>query len=155
MTKRPGSQISPPEMADDEFLPPTPEQVEYLRKQQHPYAKLSVTARGSNTTSDVRTPSIEYAAKGTLSKKEFDFETRRILGFYVPGVRRGALPPHYRDFLARNLKRNGFERFKVLEQLRKYDLSDVPGVESHFNREKEELTEAKLRQIERAAGVED
>lgn len=138
---------------DDELRPPTPQETEYLRRQQDPYAKLSVTLReptehqvGSNTAT---------TNNQTCSRKDFEFEARRILGFYVPGVKKSVLPLHYREFIARNANRDGTQRLKVLQQLRRYDLRDVVGINTYFNREKEELTEAKLREIEIAAGIKD
>ena len=135
---------------DDEFLPPTPEQTDYLRKQEHPYAKLSVTLKDSGGESTVFTTDSRSSAKVTLSKEEFEAECRRIFRHYIPAVERGRLKPHHKDFIARNQNRSGAGRYKLVEALRKYDLSDVPGFEARFNREREDLTEAKLREIERS-----
>ena len=141
--------------ADDELLPPTPEQTEYLRKQQNQYAKLSVTLRGDNTASLVATVAEQTVLKTTVSKDEFDAECRRIFGFYIPEVEKGRLRPYHKAFITRNQSRTPSGRYKILEQLRKYDLSGVSGFETRFNREPKELTEAKLREIEQAVGVDE
>src|SRR5256712_299863 len=141
--------------ADDELLPPTPEQTEYLRKQQNQYAKLSVTLRGDNTASLVATVTEQTVLKTTVSKDEFDVECRRIFGPYIPEVENGRLRPYHKAFITRNQSRTPSGRYKILDQLRKYDLSGVSGFEARFNREPKELTEAKLREIEQSVGVDE
>ena len=141
-----------PTHVDDELLPPTPEQAEYLRKQGHPYAKLSVTlpekAAGSHLTGQIA------ATKTAASMEEFDTESRRILMIYVPALESN-LRPHHRAFIARNRVKSPSARYRVLSQLRKYDLSNVSGIEARFNREDDEMTEAKLKEIEKAAGIDE
>jgi hypothetical protein len=141
--------------ADDELLPPTSEQTEYLRRQQNQYAKLSVTLRGDNTASLVATVTEQTVLKTTASKDEFDVECRRIFGPYIPEVENGRLRPYHKAFITRNQSRTPSGRFKILDQLRKYDLSGVSGFEARFNREPKELTEAKLREIEQSVGVDE
>jgi hypothetical protein len=141
-----------PTYVDDELVPPTPEQAEYLRKQGHPYAKLSVTlpenAAASQLTEQVP------AAKITTSMEEFETESRRILMLYVPAIESN-LRPHHRAFIARNRVRSPSARYRVLSQLRKYDLSNVSGIEARFNREDDDVTEGKLKEIEKAAGIDE
>jgi hypothetical protein len=138
---------------DDELLPKTQEQAEYHRRLQDPYASLS-TGLPEQRTSAVATAVEEPGLKATATKEFFEAETRRILGLYIPGTERGGqLRPHHRAFITRNLVRSPAERFKVLRELKKYDLSSIPGFEARFNREDDDLTDAKLNEIEKAAGV--
>lgn len=143
--------VSRPAYKDDDLLPITPEQTEYLRKQQNPYAKLSVAAQ-ADTAARSTVLAEPPAPRMTVSKEEFEAECRRILGFYMPALEKGQLRPHYRAFITRNKSRAPAGRSRVLTQLRKYDLSNIPGVSPLFNREREELTESKLIAIERSAG---
>lgn len=139
---------------DDELLPKTPEQAEYHRRLQDPYASLS-TGLPEHRTSGAATATLEEPGlKATATKEFFEAEARRILGLYIPGTERGGqLRPHHRAFITRNLVRSSAERFRVLRELRKYDLSSMPGFEARFNREEDDLTEAKLKELEKAAGV--
>jgi len=137
---------------DDELLPPTPAETDYLRRQRHPYAKLSVTVPDAGQESVVSTALKQRAVKNTVSQEIFELESRRILGLYIPGVEKGRLRPHYVAFISRNKSRSPSTRYKILQKLRKYDLSDISGFEGRFNREREELTEAKLREIEQSVG---
>jgi hypothetical protein len=155
MTNLPKQPIVQAKDVEDEFLPPTPAQIEYLRKQKNQYAKLSVTLRDDSAMSSVAHVAEPPAAKTTASKEEFDAECRRILGFYIPAVEKGRLRSNYKDFIDRNRARTPSGRYKILEHLRKYDLSNLAGFEARFNREREELTEAKLKEIERAVSVDE
>jgi hypothetical protein len=141
---------------DDELLPPTPEQTEYLRASQDPYAKLSVTLKEPAPVGAVAVQGPPKSQrKGVATQKEFETTFRRIIGFYVPESERSRLPAAYRDFLERNKVRSATTRFKLMERLRQYDLSDV-GVETYFNREEREiLTEARLREIEQSVSDEE
>jgi hypothetical protein len=140
--------------SDDELREPTPQEVEYFRKQKNQYAKLSVALRDDRQTK-LASPIQQPQIKMTATKEHFEAESRRILGLYVPQVERGRLPQHYRDFITRNAARSGIARYKVLERLRSYDISDIRGLDARFNREKETITEAKLKEVEQAADVED
>jgi len=84
-----------------------------------------------------------------LSETAFDSHCRAIFRAYVPAEEKGRLRPHYRDFIVRNRSRSGRRRYLLVQHLRKYDLSGIPGLSTQFNREEDALTEAKLTEIER------
>lgn len=131
---------------DDELLPPTPDQTQYLRTSQDPYAKLSVTLKAPEHAVAVPSAQTQVAQKKGATQKEFETTFRKIIGFYVPDSNR--LPGTYREFLERNKKRSPSVRQRLIDKLRKYDLSDVR-VDTHFNRdERDRLTEARLKDIE-------
>jgi hypothetical protein len=133
---------------DDDFLPVTPEQTTYLRKQGNQYAKLSVTLRDSAGT-DAAPASGKASQRETTSKEEFQSECRRIFGFYIPAAEKGRLRPFHKTFIARNQSRPPHARYLLLQEIRKYDLSDVQGLKGRFNREHADPSEAKLVAIER------
>jgi hypothetical protein len=136
---------------EEEDLPPLSQrQIEWCRRQGNQYARLSL-GPDEKPDSAIAVASEPPAPKTVVSKEEFEAECRRIFGFYIPDVEKGRpLRTQYRDFITRHRSRPGNERYKVLKHLRKYDLSNL-SVESRFNRERDELTEAKLREIEQAA----
>jgi hypothetical protein len=138
------------EMDDEDLSAPTPEQSAYLRRQQNPYAKLSVLAPGGETklakTNEVREP---LESTRGMSKKDFVSGCGRIFGFYVPSIEKVRLRPHQRAFIERNHDKSAEMRRKIYERLRKYDLSDLAGLEGRFNREDDDLTEEKLKEIEK------
>ena len=147
--------INDPADDDNEFLPPTPEQTSYLRRQGNQYAKLSVTLRQPQVSRAAEPRQEQAANKQTVSKEEFESECRRIFVRYIPAAEKGRLRPHHRDFIARNLSRTAQSRHNVLGKLRRYDLSQIPGFEARFNRERAELTETKLKEIEEAVNKEE
>jgi hypothetical protein len=89
------------------------------------------------------------ALRGRLSKTEFGSRCRAIFGPYSPALNRGRLRSHHRDFITRNQARSAEERYQIWLHLKKYDLSDLPGLSTQFNREDDLVTEEKLREIER------
>jgi len=139
---------------DDDLLSTNPEEDKYICRQQNPYAKLSIAIPDSNPQKSGVTVAQPALGKKTVSKECFKAESGRILGFYVPAIER-KLRANYKAFIARNLERSPAARSKVLSGLQKYDLSDVGGLQSRFNREQEDVTEDKLRKIERDADKED
>ena len=138
---------------DDELLEPTPEQTAYLRRQGNQYAKLSVLLPGE--TAGSTTVGQSYAAKSTASKEEFGAYCRKLFGFYMPAAEKGRLRPHYRDFINRNQARSPSGRHKIMQLLKRYEISDHSAMEAQFNRERAELAEAKLREIENAVDVDE
>jgi len=86
---------------------------------------------------------------GFATKLEFEDESRRILRQYIPAVEKGRLRDAHRAFIARNASRPGKVRHELLIQLRRYDLSNIGGMQARFNREDKALTEDKLLEIER------
>jgi hypothetical protein len=88
---------------------------------------------------------------GKVSKKDFQEGCRRILRQYVPPTEGRVLRSHYLDFIVRNQERAPEQRFRILEELRKYDISTSGSFQPHFNREPSLLAERKLRQVEQSA----
>ena len=85
----------------------------------------------------------------TISKSAFQVRCRAIFRGYIPNQEKGRLRPHHREFIARNESRSAVERFAILVELSKYDLSDMHGASTQFNRERDTLTERKLSAIEK------
>jgi len=84
-----------------------------------------------------------------LSKTDFRSECIRIFLPYVPPHLPRRIPQHQRDFIARNERRSGKARYRLVESLRRYDLSTTFGIAPQFNREHSQgLSEKKLRQLE-------
>jgi hypothetical protein len=91
-------------------------------------------------------------ATGTLTRSDFDQRARAIFRPYIPAEEHGRLRPHYREFIERNKSRSPQMRFKLIAQLRRYDLSDLGGLDPKFNREEAAFTKEKLIEIETQAG---
>jgi len=87
-----------------------------------------------------------------LSKAEFRAACRAVFGYYVPAIEKGRLRTHHREFITRNESSSNEKRFRLYSELKRYDLSSITGLKSHFNRERDALTDAKLREIERLVG---
>jgi len=92
---------------------------------------------------------------GKLSKTEFRAACRAIFRYYIPAIENGRLRAHYRDFITRNESSSGEKRFRLYSELKRYDLSSISGINPQFNRERDALTDAKLREIERTVGGDD
>lgn len=91
-----------------------------------------------------------------LSKEDFRAEASRIFMSYVPPHLPRRLPQHQRDFIARNHARSGKVRHRIIQALRRYDLSTTPGIAQQFNREyKDHWDERKLRAIEAQVSDDD
>lgn len=90
---------------------------------------------------------IPSASQG-LSQAQFEQRARAIFRPYVPMEERGKLRDHHRDFITRNRTRSPQVRFRLINALSKYDLSSTPGLNPQFNREQDDLTRAKLGEIE-------
>lgn len=89
------------------------------------------------------------------SAAEFESTCRRIFAFYIPALERGRLRAEHRDFISRNRSRSGRVRYRLLQALRRYDLSDILGIQPQFNRESDLLTLQKLKEIERSIGEDE
>ena len=96
----------------------------------------------------------ELGKVGKLSKTEFQSACRAIFRYYIPAIENGRLRGHHREFITRNESRSGEKRFRLFSELRRYDLSSIPGINPQFNRERDALTGAKLWEIERIVGGE-
>jgi hypothetical protein len=136
------------------------EKVEYLRKRKNPYAyyEFSLDADFAQEpcvsgASELKVKEQHPTPPVAVSKKGFQERCRRIFMMYVPPEEGNTLRPHYRDFIIRNQDQPPEQRSRILEELRKYDLSTTGNLKPHFNRERENLTQRKLEQIERVAGV--
>ena len=91
----------------------------------------------------------------TSSKADFIAGCRRIFSQYIPQLEKGHLRDEHRDFITRNASRSPTLRFKLLQALRRYDLSDLPGAQPQFNREDDRLTAKKLIDIEQAVATDE
>ncbi len=91
---------------------------------------------------------------GELSKTEFRSACRAIFRNYIPAIENGRLRGYHREFIGRNESSSGVKRFRLHAELQRYDLSSITGINPQFNREREALTDAKLREIERRVGGE-
>ena len=122
---------------------------------QNPYASTHFEKGDSKEASTVavaRQP--ELGKVGKLSKTEFRSACRAIFRCYIPAIENGRLRAHYREFITRNESSSADRRFRLHSELRRYDLSSIPGITPHFNRERDALTDAKLREVERIVGGE-
>ena len=128
----------------------------YLRKLENPAAYHDVMGDSPSVTSDVApVPSQRDTAKRPtirgVSKADFQQGCRRIFGQYMPATERGRLRDHHRAFIVRNENSTPARRAALMGHLQRYDLSAIAGISPQFNRERDVLTEAKLRAIEKAA----
>ena len=125
---------------------------------QNPYAKLSSgeeVDRETGTPSRSTKASIVEALPPSLSKVQFRARCNRIFKQYIPALEKGRLRAHHRDFILRNESCSSKKRYRLVMQLEKYDLSKVEGIQAHFNRERDVLTEKKLKEVERLAESEE
>jgi len=123
---------------------------------QNPYASTYLEKGDSKETSTVVVAIQPEPGKvGKLSKTEFRAACRAIFGYYIPAIENGRLRAHYRDFITRNESSSGEKRFRLYSELKRYDLSSIAGINPQFNRERDALTDAKLREIERIVGGND
>lgn len=130
------------------------QQVARVTRSNNP-STASLRAALKGISEELRSEAPTEAASPELSETAFDSQCRAILRFYVPEAEKGRLRPHYRDFITRNRKRSGRGRYLIIQRLRQYDLSEIQGIKTQFNREEDVLTEAKLRDIERRVDSEE
>jgi hypothetical protein len=124
---------------------------EYLKKLQNPHAYHAIFEDSKNLiVSSDQNQSIKLVNRNKLSKKDFQAQSRRIFSQYIPSHGNKVLRPHHRDFIVRNELRSGEDRYLLIAQLQKYDLSSFGNYKPHFNRERDALTIAKLMEIERS-----
>jgi hypothetical protein len=96
----------------------------------------------------------EARKTGLLSKTEFRSACRAVFGNYIPAIENGRLRAHHREFITRNESCSGEKRFRLYSELKRYDLTSIPGITPQFNRERDAFTGAKLQEIERVVGGE-
>jgi hypothetical protein len=129
-----------------------------LRKSNNPYATHFYEPEGPRDLTSTRAPDalpsqtpvvnpIPAAAK-TISKADFESGCRSIFRRYMPEGERTKSRPHHQDFVRRNSLCSPERRYALLQELRRYDLSDEPGLQTYFNYEEDAFTEAKLKAIE-------
>jgi hypothetical protein len=94
-------------------------------------------------------------AVGKLSKSSFQQHVRAIFRPYIPAAEGGHLRDHHREFIARNESRSATTRYRLVAQLKRYDLGDLPQMKPLFNREDAIFTREKLAEIERIVGADD
>ncbi len=114
----------------------------------HPYevlARLSDEEDSQALAERVPEPS-EYS----VSKADFESGCRGIFAQYLPALER-LLRPEQRAFIERNKVRTPSIRYRLLMELKKYDLTHVVGLRPQFNRN-ESLATEKLLQIEQSVG---
>lgn len=119
----------------------------YIKQLENPYAKLSELYKPCHKENNIKTINIKFTKK--LSKKHFQLGCRDIFLQYIPSIKRKHIRPEHREFITRNQSRSPEERYALLNELQKYDLTTSIEYRSHFNREREELTERKLKAIEK------
>jgi hypothetical protein len=119
------------------------------KRSENPYAQEFFLEEGGGQSPRAR-PS---ATPGAAALNQADFEQRACAIFrpYIPAEEHGRLRPHYREFIERNKARSPEMRFKLIGELRRYDLSDLHGLSPKFNRELEGFTKEKLLEIEAKA----
>lgn len=120
----------------------------------HPYAYASLE-EANDVSANLAVKQPIGAVVGTLSKAEFKARCRRIFEQYIPALEKSRLRTHHRDFIIRNESLSPETRHLLVKELQKYNLSTVPGLKAHFNRERGSLTDEKLRQIERLVNSEN
>lgn len=125
------------------------QQQPYVR---HPYAYVPQEEDDATVNLVAQQPTSFIT--GSLSKAEFRNRCRRIFEQYIPALEKSRIRPQHRDFIVRNESRSPAARFLLAKELEKYDLSTITGLTTHFNRERDSLTEDKLRLIERLVGDE-
>jgi hypothetical protein len=126
------------------------------------FAQPPPTAQGADADTSHRNPYARLASAcdesvepGEISQATFVSECRRIFGQYIPQLEHGLLRAEHRGFITRNRSRSAKIRFKLLEALRRYDLSDLAGMQPQFNREDDRLTAKKLLEIEQGVGKDE
>lgn len=124
----------------------------YLRKLENPAAYDAVMGHPDEVmaTGNAAPRRAPATIPRTVSKVDFKRGCKGIFAQYIPAAEKGRLRDHHRDFVIRNENSSGDRRGALLAGLQKYDLGNVEGLRPQFNRERDVLTEAKLRALERS-----
>lgn len=120
-----------------------------IRIYENPYRSLAEEAREELESEKISRPS-----RRAVSKADFVSGCRNIFEQYIPPFETRKLRAHHREFILRNQERSPTARGAILRELDKYDLRRQ-GLKPQFNRERDEITEEKLRAIERLADGEE
>ncbi len=127
----------------------------FLRKSKNPYAYYNVFGDPGEFPQLLATetvlPAVPRPQNRGLSQTAFRDGCRRILLQYVPPAEGRVLRPHYRDFIIRNELRSPEQRFRLWEELSKYDIAASGNLRPHFNLDAELFTTDKLQEIEKVA----
>jgi hypothetical protein len=144
--------ITPPRavQADRSVPKPLPIPAFFEARSGNPYARLANL--DDDGTSD---PAARRRSDIGISGSGFEAECRSIFRKYIPALEHGILRPEHRAFIARNRARPAGLRLRILEALRRYDLSDLGALQPEFNREDSRLTAKKLAEIERDIGKDE
>lgn len=127
-----------------EHAPLDPAMRAYVRRSENPYASLGVEVPAAALAN----PPAPMAARiSRMSRADFRATAQRIFRCYIPATEKGAIRQHHKDFISRNESRSPEQRAAIIAGLRKYDLSGL-GITGQFNRERDDLTAAKLASIE-------
>jgi hypothetical protein len=130
----------------------------FIRLLQDPYAVIetsddslfgSIAAEHQNLAISNETELLP-ANNGVQSISQRDFATRcrSIFMQYTPLTDgHQHLQPDYQDFIVRGKKKDGRVRIAILEDLERFDLSDLGGIKPHLNRERVAALRAKLTAI--------
>jgi hypothetical protein len=87
-----------------------------------------------------------------LSATAFEARARAILRQYMPAAEGRSLRPSFRDFISRNKLRSGRVRHRLIQSLGRFDLTDMQGLQTQFNRDhSEQDTDRRLIEIEQQA----
>jgi len=113
----------------------------------NPYARIAQSCEDDENAGQTQAD----AKSRSLSKLEFRRRCASLFRQYIPDLEGGSLRRYMRDFIARNEPRSARIRYRLVQGLSKFDLSDLTSATPLFNREDESLSEQKLRDIERRA----
>lgn len=91
-----------------------------------------------------RGPTLVPAAP--LTKKAFETRLREIFLGYTP-LNNGVLDARYRKFIAEARDQSGSERAAILQELQRYDLSNMTTHKPMLNREREDVVASKLSRV--------
>jgi hypothetical protein len=113
---------------------------------QDPYALLDEFSQSRPT------PALKLVERRKCSRMAFRSGCTKVFRYYTPAPERGkrsALREEHSAFIARNEDRSPEIRYALLEELQRFDLSEIARIQPQLNLEKDALTEEKLREIER------
>jgi hypothetical protein len=121
----------------------------YLKKLENPHAYHAVMGEEPIGAVGRATGQPAQRPRG-ISKAEFERGCRNIFGQYIPAFERGRIREHHREFILRNQNSSPERRALLLGALRRYDLGSEGGIKAQFNRERDIITEGKLKMLEKA-----
>lgn len=117
----------------------------------NPYARIAQTQEDDESEDLAHV----HTRPKSASKLDFRRQCTKIFRQYIPELEGGSLRSYMRDFIARNESRPGHIRYRLIQLLSRYDLSNLSAATPLFNREDENLAEQKLRDIESGVGEDE